>query len=234
MTISSVGNSATSSYLSLLQASSGSYSQKESSRSETIGATQTDSFRASMEGLNLCCSGKPPPMTEEQAAEISQHIQEKDSDMFTEMDTNEDGALSVDELESARPRGPHGGPPPAMTEDMANQISQMMQEQDSDLFAKFDKNEDGSLSVDELASARPPKGPPPSMTEGMSGNISQIMQEQFSELFTGMDTDENGSLSANEFQNAYFDTGNTTSQQDQNTQFFQQNVLMSLLGPSTV
>lgn len=72
--------------------------------------------------------GGPPPMTDEMAAKMGADIQEQNAELFTQLDTDEDGVLSADEAEAGKdaidqaiqdgtlqpPEKPEGagGPPP--------------------------------------------------------------------------------------------------------------------------
>lgn len=46
--------------------------------------------------------GGPPPMTDEMAAKMGADIQEQNSELFTQLDTDEDGVLSADEAEAGK------------------------------------------------------------------------------------------------------------------------------------
>ena len=96
-------------------------------------------------------AGRPPPPPQGNFAldtlEMLLALQEETEKRFTAADTDQSGGLSFDEfLEAApeRPQGPGGPPgaggPPAPEE----------------LFARLDQDSDGEVTLEEIASARPP------------------------------------------------------------------------------
>lgn len=61
----------------------------------------------------------PPPMTDEKAAEIGTRLKEDDADLFSSIDTDQDGTLTASELEAGKDQvraameaKGKGGPPP--------------------------------------------------------------------------------------------------------------------------
>ena len=133
---------------------------------------------------------------------------DKDTEMFSKIDTNGDGTVSSDELATFKAQGPEGGP---TTEEMLSQLDtdgsgdvsqseftsgmeQMRQnrrteeesssDKDTEMFSKIDTNGDGTVSSDELAAfkAQGPEGGP--TTE---------------EMLSQLDTDGSGDVSQSEF-----------------------------------
>ncbi len=110
-------------------------------------------------------------------------------EVFTKVDTNQDGAIDATEdaaalqqMEQGRgPGGPRGagGPPPPPPD--AGKLTE-------ELFKSVDSDEDGSISEEELTTAL-------SQSEQTSGLDA-------SELFKLLDSDENGSITAVELKSA--------------------------------
>jgi Ca2+-binding EF-hand superfamily protein len=104
-------------------------------------------------------------------------------ELFTQMDSNSDGSLSSDELDSGMKALM---PPPPSTMDFAQSrgMGGSNGSQD-DLFAKVDTDGDGAVSKDELQV----------LTDKIKSDTGQDVSQDFSKL----DTDGSGSLSQAEF-----------------------------------
>jgi hypothetical protein len=125
-------------------------------------------------------------------------MQEKDANLFGQLDSDGSGTLSAAEFEAGKdligpPRG--GGGPPGMTDEMAASIGSQMQTDNNKLFSALDSNGDGVLSADELkagkeqmdgamqAQGKRPPPPSPSYADGQSSNglgeeqIQQMLQK---------------------------------------------------------
>ncbi len=105
-------------------------------------------------------------------------------ELFTQMDSNSDGSLSSDELDTGMQALM---PPPPSTMEFA-QSRGMGGSEDSqdDLFAKVDTDGDGSVSQDEL--------------KVLTDKIQEDTGQDLSEDFAKLDTDGDGSLSQTEFE----------------------------------
>ena len=107
---------------------------------------------------------------------------------LAEIDTDGNGSLNADELTRAvsadmaahRPGGPPPGGPPPNADEAA-----------STLLSAFDKDEDGGLSLTEIASG---------LSE--SGLSKDEDTDQFSALFASLDSDNDGVLSSGELSSA--------------------------------
>jgi Ca2+-binding EF-hand superfamily protein len=94
-------------------------------------------------------------------------------DIFSQVDTNQDGVIDESEDEAAAERMPAGGP------EKGQMDSTKMAEE---IFKKADANSDGQLSEDELAAVAPKDNQGPSVED----------------LFAAADSDSNGSISVSD------------------------------------
>lgn len=71
--------------------------------------------------------------------------------MYSKIDSNNDGCISLSEFESNKPSGPggKGGRPPEGGNGKMGNLG--------DMFEKLDKNGDGVLSKEEFSSGKPPR-----------------------------------------------------------------------------
>ena len=95
---------------------------------------------------------------------------------------------------------------PAFTDDQANQIGELIQQQDGSSFSKLDTDQDGKLSASELTAAlnalqpaqQDASGGPPALTDEQAQKIGERIQQHDPDTFAKLDTDQDGSLSASE------------------------------------
>jgi hypothetical protein len=71
-------------------------SSSSSSDTVTISAESLAALLQSADGA------KPPPMNDEQAAKMGADIKEQNAELFTQLDTDEDGVLSASEAEDGK------------------------------------------------------------------------------------------------------------------------------------
>jgi hypothetical protein len=89
--------------------------------------------------------GAQPQLSDDQAAQIGAKIQEKDPSLFTKLDSDGDGKLSVSELKSGKD---------AIAGAHAAEIGAGIEQQDPELFKALDTDGDGTLSSSELKAGR--------------------------------------------------------------------------------
>lgn len=70
-------------------------------------STSSDTVTISREALQALTqsqnkNGGPPPMTDDMAAKMGTDIKKQNADLFTQLDTDEDGVLSADEAEAGK------------------------------------------------------------------------------------------------------------------------------------
>lgn len=73
-----------------------------SSGSSSSSDTVTISVEALQSLLQSQQDGGMPPMTDDQAAKMGEDIKQQNSDLFTQLDADEDGVLSADEAEAGK------------------------------------------------------------------------------------------------------------------------------------
>ena len=111
-------------------------------------------------------AARPDDVTEEMAANL-----------YNSFDTDTSGSLTESEFETAMNQAPPPPPPPGGGGGMGSST------EESQTFSELDTNQDGVVSADELAAARPDD-----VTEKMAAN-----------LFKSLDTDGSGGLTATEY-----------------------------------
>jgi Ca2+-binding EF-hand superfamily protein len=105
-------------------------------------------------------------------------------ELFTQMDSNSDGSLSSDELDSGMQALMQ--PPPSTMEFAQSRGMGGGLGGEDDLFAKVDTDSDGSVSKDEL--------------KVLTDKIQEDTGQDLSEDFAKLDTDSDGQLSQTEFE----------------------------------
>jgi Ca2+-binding EF-hand superfamily protein len=174
-------------------------------RTGSTGSQDGSGDSASFSAESLAALMQPPPMTDDLAAKIGAQMQEKDPDLFGQLDSDGDGTLTAAEFEAGKGKaGPPpggGGPPPEMTDAMAASIGSQMQTDNSTLFSALDTNGDGVLSASELKAGRdqmdgametqgkrpPPPPPPSSSADGQSSD--GLDEEQIQKLLQKLQDD---------------------------------------------
>lgn len=68
---------------------------QQASDSVTISSEALAALRAGQ-------GGEPPPMTDDMAKKMGEDIQKQDADLFTQLDTDQDGVLSTDEADAGK------------------------------------------------------------------------------------------------------------------------------------
>ena len=111
-------------------------------------------------------AARPDDVTEEMAANL-----------YNSFDTDTSGSLTESEFETAMNQAPPPPPPPGGGGGMGSST------EDSQTFSELDTNQDGVVSAEELAAARPED-----VTEEMAAN-----------LFKSLDTDGSGGLTETEY-----------------------------------
>ena len=111
-------------------------------------------------------ASRPDDVTEEMAANL-----------YNSFDTDTSGALTESEYETAMNQAPPPPPPPGVGGGMGSSTEK------SQTFSELDTNQDGVVSAEELAAARPDD-----VTEEMAAN-----------LFKSLDTDGSGGLTETEY-----------------------------------
>lgn len=109
----------------------------------------SDSVDISQAGFAAMLRQGPPPLSDEMAGKIGMAMSTDDPELFAQLDSDADGALTAAELEAARPPSMAGGPP-AMNDDLAGIIGSRMQKDDPELFAQLDSDTDGTLTAAEM------------------------------------------------------------------------------------
>ena len=112
-------------------------------------------------------AARPDDVTEEMAANL-----------YNSFDTDESGSLTKSEYETAMNQAPPPPPPPP-----GGGGGMGASTEKSQTFSELDTNQDGVVSAEELAAARPDD-----VTEEMAAN-----------LFKSLDTDGSGGLTATEY-----------------------------------
>lgn len=112
-------------------------------------------------------AARPDDVTEEMAANL-----------YNSFDTDTSGSLTESEFETAMKQAPPPPPPPP-----GGGGGMGSSTEESQTFSELDTNQDGVVSADELAAARPDD-----VTEKMAAN-----------LFKSLDTDGSGGLTATEY-----------------------------------
>lgn len=77
----------------------------EKLKAQSSTSTSGDTVTISVEALQALMQSKqdgPPPPSNEQAAKMGADIQKQNADLFTQIDTDEDGVLSADEAEAGK------------------------------------------------------------------------------------------------------------------------------------
>jgi len=115
----------------------------QSSKSSDTVTISVEALQALLQSQQQDQGGGPPPMTDEMAAKMGADIQEQNSELFTQLDTDEDGVLSADEAEAGKdaidqaiqdgtlqpPEKPEGaggpgGPPPPPSDSASSSSSE--------------------------------------------------------------------------------------------------------------
>ncbi|MHC1760370.1 MAG: EF-hand domain-containing protein [Negativicutes bacterium] len=108
---------------------------------------------------------RPENVTEEMAANL-----------YNSFDADESGSLTVTEYETAMNQGPPPPPPPSGAGGMGSST-------ESETFSDLDTNQDGVVSAEELAAARP----------------ENVSEEMAASLFKNLDADGSGGLTETEY-----------------------------------
>jgi Ca2+-binding EF-hand superfamily protein len=135
-----------------------------------------------------------PPMATDTASALLQAQEESSSgsnfasQILSDLDTDDDGALSLDEFLA--------GAPDAESGDEASLAGAEA------LFNQIDTDGDGSLTEDELAASTPPAAPPAGGAEGAGGGGGSSAASE-EEDYDPLDTNEDGVVSQAEREAAY-------------------------------
>ena len=111
-------------------------------------------------------AARPDDVTEEMAANL-----------YNSFDTDTSGSLTESEFETAMNQAPPPPPPPGGGGGMGSST------EDSQTFSELDTNQDGVVSAEELAAARP----------------EDVSEEMAANLFKSLDTDGSGGLTETEY-----------------------------------
>ena len=131
----------------------------------------------SLSSEEMAAMAPPPPPSQDQAPNT-----ELADALIKALDTDGDGVVSSDEL--------------------SNGLSSAGSSADSkEIFSALDKNQDGSVSQEEMAAALAPPPPPP----------QQVSSE---ELFSQLDTDGDGSITTSELSSALQASNSSTTSTD--------------------
>lgn len=204
MSISSIGASSSSNYLSQL------FSARSSS-SKTSGANGPDFSKLAKDIISK--------EDTDGNGTISKSESKLKADIFDKFDTDKDGSLTQDELYTGFKQGPpRGAGPPQF--DPSKIASSIIQEEDkdgdgtvsaeesklsSDQFKAFDTDSSGTLSADELTAGLeankpdfPPGGPPPesdSDNDSFKALLEQLSRASASKAYSGQSQYDTGSES---------------------------------------
>ncbi len=147
---------------------------------------------------------------DEMSTAHEQHHQERAAEHFSELDTDENGSLSVEEFQAGKPPvGRHcGGSKPMFSQDETSETrEQLHQERAAEHFAELDTDENGSLSVEEFQAGKPPAGKHGSRSERKfsrldldgDGMLSSIeINALLLQKFERLDTNQDGVISSEE------------------------------------
>ena len=136
---------------------------------------------------------------------LTQSMQQRRDDLFTKVDSNEDGSIDTTEFSELAKK---------LSEDTGTTIDT------GEAFSTYDANGDGSLSKDELDAFMKDNAPAP--PDGMGGmgrmNMQSMQQNMLSDLFSKIDSNSDSGIDSTEF--AEFtskiseDTGTTINADD--------------------
>ncbi len=156
---------------------------------------------------------------DEMSTAHEQRHQERAAKHFAQLDTDENGSVSVEEFQAGKPPGGRhcGGSKPMFSQDETSETrEQLHQERAAEHFAELDTDGSGSLSVEEFQAGKPPARKHGSRSERKfswldqdgDGMLSSIeMNAPLVEKFKRLDTDQNWVISAEELAQIPFGHG---------------------------
>lgn len=139
----------------------------------TLNATELTSGMDTMrQAMGAGGPPPPPPPPEAAADDTPTSASDRISQLFSSLDSDGDGTLSLEELQAGLASKGQGGSP-AMTDEKAAEIGSRIKEENATLFTALDTDQDGTLSAQEMEAATesgllPP--PPPSQAGGTSAS----------------------------------------------------------------
>lgn len=203
---------------------------RSSATSALAQASTDDSSTISSQGFAALLAERsgssaeaPPKLTDEQAAEFGQRMQEEDPDLFAQVDTDSDGTLTAQEMEDGKdaiqsvmqakggpggpggaggPGGPPPGPPPG----------------------EDDSEDDDSTSATTSTSGAS------STTSTLLDALNETLKANDQELFSALDSDEDGTVSVSELSDL-IDGGNDSASGSSTADQLRTNLLRDLLSP---